>query len=95
MPPKTRDEFEMAIICALPVEADAVESSLFDELLSTTTRPATNIPQATRRRKHIYNGTNGDHHRRTMLIYCFLLSLGKAYSFLMLLMLGWILMSTN
>lgn len=30
MPPKTRDEFEIAIICALPLEADAVEA-LFDE----------------------------------------------------------------
>ena len=30
MRPKTRDDFEIAIICALPVEADAVEA-LFDE----------------------------------------------------------------
>lgn len=30
MPPKSRDEFEVAIICALPLEADAVEA-LFDE----------------------------------------------------------------
>jgi nucleoside phosphorylase len=30
MPPKTRDDFEIAIICALPLEADAVEA-LFDE----------------------------------------------------------------
>lgn len=30
MPPKTRDGFEIAIICALPLEADAVEA-LFDE----------------------------------------------------------------
>lgn len=30
MPPKTRNEFEIAIICALPLEADAVEA-LFDE----------------------------------------------------------------
>ena len=30
MQPSTRDEFEVAIICALPLEADAVEA-LFDE----------------------------------------------------------------
>src|SRR5436853_4485737 len=30
MRPRTRDEFEIAIICALPKEADAVEA-LFDE----------------------------------------------------------------
>lgn len=30
MPPKTHDDFEIAIICTLPLEADAVEA-LFDE----------------------------------------------------------------
>ncbi|KAI7970683.1 hypothetical protein EIK77_003083 [Talaromyces pinophilus] len=30
MPPRSRDEFQIAIICALPLEADAVEA-LFDE----------------------------------------------------------------
>lgn len=37
MLPRTRDEFEIAVICALPLEADAVEA-LFDEhyvLMST------------------------------------------------------------
>lgn len=30
MPPRSREELEIAIICALPVEADAVQA-LFDE----------------------------------------------------------------
>lgn len=58
MRPQTRDEFEIAIICALPHEADAVEA-LFDEKYASFSR----IYGKHDRDPNVYaNGRLGQHH---------------------------------
>lgn len=69
MAPKTRDEFSIAIICALPLEADAVEA-LFDETYDKFGR----IYGKTFRDNNVYiNGRIGQHD----VVLCYLPNMGK------------------
>lgn len=69
MPPKSRNEFEIAIICALPLEADAVEA-LFDEIYDNFGR----IYGKQSGDANTYtNGKIGEHH----VVLCHMPGMGK------------------